>query len=175
MSQNTFAMPDHPLRAESSGPWADGATNFVVGAAVRQSRPGSCVAACGQMLASNDKTEGEFLQELGEWSDAGSLAFALNGGADGPWVGGGVDIPLAKLLARGPAAIEIKVLGSRAHMVVVELLEADSVRVRDPALGASYDQAVSTLDNRESGYWNLIAVYRDHDGIGTHTHPEGVG
>ncbi len=159
LHRNRFVAPGEASGAESVGPWADGATHFVAGAAVKQSRPGSCVAACGQMLSLDAKTEAEFLEELGEWSDAGALALALNAGANGPWVAGGVGSPLAQILGCGPAAIELKTLGSRAHMVVVELLEAHSVLVRDPAQGASYVQPVSTL---QDNYWNLIAVYRDH-------------
>ena len=63
---------------EGAGPWAAEAVNVTEGGAVLQSTAGSCVAACGEMLSGGAMSQAEFLAQLGEWSNPGALAEALN-------------------------------------------------------------------------------------------------
>jgi hypothetical protein len=63
---------------EGAGPWVAEAVNVTAGGAVRQRTAGSCVAACGEMLSGGAMSQAEFLAHLGEWSNPGALAEALN-------------------------------------------------------------------------------------------------
>ena len=63
---------------EGAGPWVAEAVNVTEGGAVLQSSAGSCVAACGEMLSGGAMSQAEFLAQLGEWSNPGALAEALN-------------------------------------------------------------------------------------------------
>jgi hypothetical protein len=144
--------------ARDAGPWTQNAADFRAGGAVTQSRDGSCVAACGEMLSGGARSEAELLKQLGEWSHVAELAKALNGGVEGPWLGGAVSCSLDQLLSGGTAAIELKVFRADAHLVVAQRVDSNSALVRDPALGASYVQRLSRLTK----YWTLFAVYRPH-------------
>src|SRR5215470_3410755 len=63
---------------EGAGPWVADAVNVTAGGAVLQRTAGACVAACGEMLSGGAMSQAAFLAHLGEWSNPGALAEALN-------------------------------------------------------------------------------------------------
>jgi hypothetical protein len=87
------------------------------------------------MLTGGRVSQADFLDELGEWSDPGSLADRLNT-VDAPgWHGGffpDEDTAVAAA-SRGPMAVTLQAPGIRGqHMVVTEPLGDGMFRVRDP-------------------------------------------
>ncbi|MFY2560891.1 RHS repeat-associated core domain-containing protein [Corallococcus terminator] len=135
-----------------SGPWADEAMDVQPGGAVSQSRPGSCVSACGEMLTGGAKSEAAFLAELGEWSTPEALAESLGGGWQGGWFGGGADAMAAA--GRGPMGAVLWSPGGRSgHMVVIESVKGGFL-VRDPLPGVTYRVTSSWMDKFvAAGVW----------------------
>jgi hypothetical protein len=86
-------------------------------------------------------TEGELLAQLGEWSNPGALADALNAieGA-GTWQGGYFASAESAVAAaeQGQMAAVLQAPGQAAHMVVIEAQEAGGFLVQDPAIGGTY-------------------------------------
>ncbi|MEV6772292.1 hypothetical protein AB0N05_27040 [Nocardia sp. NPDC051030] len=125
-----------------SGPWANG-QDIHPGGAVPQTRPGSCVSACGEMLSDGRVTQGEFLAVMGEWSNPIALAKALNERDNsGPWRGGYFpdgDTALA-VAQSGMVALTLRAPGVKGeHMVVTEPLPNGNFLVRDPLPGVTYE------------------------------------
>lgn len=139
---------------EGAGPWVGEASNLAEGGAIAQSLAGSCVSACGEMLSGGAMSEAGFLQQLGEWSNAGSLADALNafeGSAN--WEGGlfasAEDAVAAAQQGQMGATLQAPYLPS--HMVVIEPGEAGMFLVRDPAIGGTYEVTLEWIAKWVSG------------------------
>jgi hypothetical protein len=129
------------LPNEHSGPWVAEAGEVTRGGAVRQSCPGSCVSAVGEMLTEGKVTEEQLLSNLGEWSNPESLAKELNRRAGAPeWSGGGFPTEEDALRAaeRGPLGAEVRVPSRPGHMVHIEPIESGGFSVRDPEPGVCY-------------------------------------
>jgi hypothetical protein len=139
---------------EGAGPWVAEAANITEGGAVAQSLGGSCVSACGEMLSGAAVSESELLASLGEWSNPGALADALNAveGA-GTWQGGyfASAADAAAAAEGGPMGAVLQAPGLPAHMVVLEPGEAGAFLVRDPAIGATYEVTVEWIMKWVSG------------------------
>lgn len=125
-----------------AGPWVAEATEIAEGGAILQSAPGSCVSAVGEMLSGGAMTEAEFLAQLGEWSNPGALARALNAlEGSAAWQGGyfaqGADAILVAGEGEIGAVLQAPFLPS--HMVTIQpAAEAGLFLVRDPAIGGTY-------------------------------------
>ena len=139
---------------EGAGPWAAEAVNVTEGGAVLQSTAGSCVAACGEMLSGGAMSQAEFLAQLGEWSNPGALAEALNA-LEGvtTWEGGyfasAADAVVAAQEGQMGAVLQAPFLP--AHMVILEPGEAGMFLVRDPAIGGTYEVAVEWITKYVAG------------------------
>ena len=139
---------------EGAGPWVADAVHVTAGGAVRQSTAGSCVAACGEMLSGGAMSQAEFLAQLGEWSNPGALAEALNA-LEGvtTWEGGyfasAADAVVAAQAGQMGAVLQAPFLP--AHMVVLEPGEAGMFLVRDPAIGGMYEVAVAWITKYVAG------------------------
>jgi hypothetical protein len=127
---------------EGAGPWVAEATGITEGGAVLQSTGGSCVSAVGEMLSGGAMTEAEFLAQLGEWSNPGALARALNAlEGSAVWEGGYFASGADALVVAGEgeigAVLQAPFLPS--HMVAIKpAAEAGWFLVRDPAIGGTY-------------------------------------
>jgi hypothetical protein len=131
-------------------------SNEVAGVAVKQTTPGSCVAACGEMLAGSRRSQATILAAIGEWSYSEALARHLTGAGEGTWVGGYVEPSFDTIVARGgPWAAEMFPRGGGPntyhHMVVVNHVGAATVHVRDPWDGSGYDMTLEEFTNRWTG------------------------
>src|SRR5262249_57257003 len=139
---------------EGAGPWVADAVNVTEGGAVLQSTAGSCVAACGEMLSGGAMSQAEFLAQLGEWSNPGALAEALNA-LEGvtTWEGGyfasAADAVVAAQEGQMGAVLQAPFLP--AHMVVLEPGEAGMFLVRDPAIGGTDEGAVERISKHVAG------------------------
>jgi hypothetical protein len=133
-----------------SGPWMDGVDDLVEGGAVRQSMPGSCVSACGEMLGG--ASEAQILGRLGEWSTPGALASELGPGWRSAFVDGADALTLAN---RGPIGAVLQAPGGARHMVVTSPLGGGRFLVRDPWGGVSYTVGSDWIETFVSA-----AVYR---------------
>ena len=132
-----------------SGPWVYDATNVRPGGAVAQSREGSCVSACGEMLTEGAKTEAEFLAELGEWSDPVALGKSLGP----PWKGGyfGSDAEALAAARSGPMGATLFSVGAKSqHMVVIQP-SGRGFLVRDPSPGSTYTVTASWITRYVTG------------------------
>lgn len=139
-----------PKAGAGSGPWVGDATNVRPGGAVGQTKPGSCVSACGEMLTAGAKTEAELLEVLGEWSTPKDLAEALGPG----WRGGGLSAENALKVARnGPIGAMLYTKGVKTpHMVVISPMENGSFLVHDPwGGGSTYEVDDSWIENYVAG------------------------
>lgn len=139
--------------AGESGPWAEG-VQARQGGAVAQATEGSCVSACGDMLADGSILQAQLLSELGEWSNPGALADALNSRVGSQvWRGGYFEGPADALAAanRGRMAAVLQSPGGPAHMVVIEPLGAETYLVRDPLPGVNYEVGADWIKRFVSG------------------------
>ena len=96
-----------------SGPWVDEAFNVSPGGAISQSRPGSCVSACGEMLSGATKTEADLLEELGEWSTPKALAASLGSSWRETFFASGEDAVV--MARRGPMGRYCRLHSDTAH------------------------------------------------------------
>src|SRR5262249_50028251 len=123
---------------EGAGPWVAEGLNVTEGGAVAQGLSGSCVSACGEMLSGGALSEGEFLAQLGEWSNPKALAEALDTleGA-GTWQGGyfAGEADAIAAAQQGEIGAVLQAPNLPAHMVVVEPGEGGLFLVRDPGIG----------------------------------------
>lgn len=131
-------------------------SNEVRGSAVKQTTPGSCVAACGQMLTNSHRGQATILASIGEWSYSETLARDLTTAGEGSWVGGYVEPSFNAIVARGkPWAAEMFPHGGGPnpyhHMVVVDQVGTDTVHIRDPWDGSGYDMALEEFTHRWTG------------------------
>jgi hypothetical protein len=140
--------------SEFSGPWVYEATNIERGGAVVQSRPGSCVSACGEMLTGGAVKESRFLELLGEYSHPEALEQALiRITGDNRWLGKYFMHEAAATAAahRGPMAAVLQAPGGGRHMVVIEPAEGGQFLVRDPLPGVTYQVAQEWIEKFVSG------------------------
>lgn len=139
---------------EGAGPWVAEATNLTEGAALAQSTAGSCVSACGEILSEGAMSEAEFLSQLGEWSNPGELAEALNSleGA-GTWQGGYFANAESAVAAaeQGEIGAVLQAPGLPGHMVVISPGEAGTFLVQDPGIGATYEVTADWIAQWVSG------------------------
>src|SRR5712692_9961170 len=122
--------------------------------AVLQSTAGSCVAACGEMLSGGAMSQAEFLAQLGEWSNPGALAEALNALAGvTTWEGGYFASAADAVVAAqaGQMGVVLQAPFLPAHMVILEPGEAGMFLVRDPAIGGTYEVAVDWITKYVAG------------------------
>ena len=140
---------------EGAGPWVAEATNITEGGTILQSAGGSCVSACGEILTDGAMSEAQFLGELGEWSNPGALADALNAQAgSGVWESGyfatGADA--LSVAEQGEMAATLQAPGLPAHMVVIEPgAEAGTFVVSDPGIGGTYEVTAEWIEKYVSG------------------------
>jgi RHS repeat-associated protein len=121
------------------------------GGAIGQANGDACINACGEMLdprLTQDSTLGSTIPGRGWWyAGAGGLAAELDklDPAAG-WTFKNVDdvgasgtaAQIRELGAKGPFAATLKVLGGRAHSVIVDGVDADgNIVVRDPWNGGT--------------------------------------
>jgi hypothetical protein len=140
--------------SELSGPWVKEATNVEKGGAVAQSRPGSCVAACGEMLTGGSVSEARLLEQLGEDSNPKALADALNSRERRTaWRGGYFPDESWSVAAarRGPMAAVLQAPRGGAHMVVIEPAADGQFLVRDPIPGVTYQVTPAWIEKFVSG------------------------
>jgi len=140
--------------SEHSGPWVHEAGDVEPGGAVAQTRPGSCVSACGEMLTGGSATEAQFLEELGEDSNPRALAADLNRRAGGTeWRGGYFPDGATAVAAaeRGPIGAVLQAPGGGAHMVVIEPAGEGQFVVRDPIPGVTYRVTAAWIEKFVSG------------------------
>ncbi|MCL5998530.1 MAG: hypothetical protein M1546_21115 [Chloroflexi bacterium] len=138
---------------------------------VEQCHDTACVAASGEMLAKahgvSNVSQNNLVNTLspkGEKNFVGNsstLADELNkAGPDGGWQGGYLQedpsIETVQQLSRNGAwAAEMKTQGSVNHMIVVDGIEGNMVRIRDPWQGSSYLMTTSDLlANLLGGVWH---------------------
>jgi hypothetical protein len=118
-----------------------------------QTLPGSCVAACAEMLTGGARTEAQVLREAVEWVDVDKIAGVL-----GPeWKGGILANPAdAFLIAKqGQMGGLLHAPGTGPfHMVVIEPLPK-AFLVRDPLPGVTY-----TVDEDWISLWVEGAFYK---------------
>jgi hypothetical protein len=141
-------------RSSLSGPWAEEAARVEVGGAVPQSRPRSCVAACGEMLTGGSLSEAAFLDQFGEDSNPEALANALNAREAGAGWRGGYFLDESWAVAaarRGPMAAVLQAPLGGAHMVVIEPAGEGEFLVRDPAPGVTYRVTPAWIEKYVSG------------------------
>ena len=117
-----------------SGPWVPKGVR--PGGAVAQSLPGSCGAACAEMLSEGALTEGEVVGQIGEWTTPDQVAASLGEEWTGGFFESGAD---ALTVARsGTTAGLLWAPGMRAgHFVVIEATEGGFL-IRDPLPGVNY-------------------------------------
>ncbi|HEY6726443.1 MAG TPA: RHS repeat-associated core domain-containing protein [Polyangiaceae bacterium] len=132
-----------------SGPWVPSSVR--AGGAVAQSLPGSCGAACVEMLSGGTITEAQALaSSVPEWSNYLNVARAL----EAPWQGGLFAAPADALAAagRGPMAGLLWSPGARAgHLVVLEPEASGLFLVRDPLPGVTYSVGASWVQRWVAG------------------------
>ena len=143
-----------------AGPWIAEATNITEGGTILQSLGGSCVSAVGEILTDGAMSEAGFLGELGEWSNPGALADALNGlGRFGTWESGyfGTGAEALAVAEEGEMGAVLQAPGLASHMVVIEPgAEAGTFVVSDPAIGATYDVTAGWIEKYVAGgLWQL--------------------
>jgi hypothetical protein len=100
-------------------------------------------------------SEAEFLAQLGEWSNPGALADALNameGSAawQGGYFAGEADAIAAATQGSSMAAV-LQAPGAAAHMVVIEAGEGGILTVLDPAVGGTYEVTTEWIAKWVSG------------------------
>jgi len=124
-----------PVPVGAGGSWR--VHNEAAGRAVGQTRPDSCVAACGEMLTG--RTQSDLIARIDSPATIEDLARELGDG----WRGGYVDpSDLDRLGARGPFGATLYDGGQLHHMVVVDRVSDDAVAILDPANGGtSYQMA----------------------------------
>ena len=143
------------MTAEGGGPWVAEATNVAEGGAIAQRLAGSCVSACGEIMTGGAMSEAEFLAQLGEWSNPGALADALNAreASSATWEGGYFASAEDAIWAarQGRMAAVLQAPSLPAHMVVVEPREAGMFFVRDPGMGGTYEVRLEWIAKWVSG------------------------
>lgn len=131
-----------------SGPWVPSVVR--PGGAVAQSLPGSCGAACVEMLSGGATTEAQApAGGVPQWSPVGNVADALGA----PWQSGMFAGPADAMAAagRGPMGAVLWSPGARAgHMVVVQP-QAGGFLVRDPLPGVNYSVGASWIQRWVAG------------------------
>jgi hypothetical protein len=139
---------------DGAGPWVAEATNITEGGVIEQSAAGSCVSACGEILTDGAMSEAQLLGELGEWSNPGALADALNAQAgSGAWQAGyfasGADA--VTVAEQGEMAATLQAPGLPAHMVVIEPGVEGTFVVSDPGIGGTYEVTAEWIEKYVSG------------------------
>jgi hypothetical protein len=140
--------------SDHSGPWVHEAGDVEPGGAVAQTRPGSCVSECGEMLTGGSVTEAQFLEELGEDSNPGALAADLNRRAGGTeWRGGYFPDGATAVAAaeHGPIGAVLQAPRGGGHMVVIEPAGDGQFVVRDPIPGVTYRVTAAWIEKFVSG------------------------
>ena len=139
---------------DGAGPWVSEAVNAAEGGAVAQSLAGSCVSACGEMLSGGATSEAQFLSQLGEWSNPGALADALNAlEGSATWEGGyfATAEDAATVAQQGQFGAVLQAPTLPSHMVVIEPGEAGTFLVRDPGIGGTYEVTLDWIQKWVSG------------------------
>lgn len=130
-----------PLSGAAGGDWE--IYDEVPDSAVKQLTKTSCVAACGEMLTDSRLSQESILSAIDEPASCIRLGRHLSETGYGDWAGGYVEPRLPRILASGkPWAAELfpRAEGPNRiqHMVVVDRMNEEIVRVRDPWEGSSY-------------------------------------
>jgi RHS repeat-associated protein len=122
------------VAAGGSGPWVPAVVRE--GGAVAQSLPGSCGAACVQMLSGGAKTEAQAIAEIGQYVTTGDVASSLGKEWMHTLFGSASDAVTA---ARGgPMAGFLYYPGAKTgHFVAIEPV-VEGFLVRDPSPGVTY-------------------------------------
>jgi hypothetical protein len=150
--------------SQLSGPWTEDVSNIQFGGAVTQCTGGSCVSAVGEMLTDGEITQQNFLEKLGDWSNAESLAKELNEqlGTD-EWKGhffdtvGTSEFSEDAIVAasRGPMGAVLQAPFGKGHMVMIEPLGDGQFFVSDPLPGVTY-----SVDSNWIGTYVAAGVYK---------------
>lgn len=127
----------------ANAPWLDDVSNYTKGGTFLQCGNGSCVSATAQNITNGAVTESQMVSQIGEWSNAESLAGALNQGNvnGGGWIGGMVsEGNTLRLASNGIIGAELQAPGVAAHMVAIEPVAGAPGKflVLDTGVGASY-------------------------------------
>jgi len=127
----------------ANAPWLDEVSNYTKNGTFLQCGNGSCVSATAQNITNGAVTEAQMVKRIGEWSNAESLAKALNASNvnGGGWIGGMVsEANTLKLASNGIIGAELQAPGLAAHMVTIKPIAGlpGQFLVLDTGVGASY-------------------------------------